>query len=111
MGDVITIAKGVVEIGFSAAAVISVFVMLWVGYYKLIPAVAVLTAATNQLVETVRGLSAKADTLGGRQEEYMQNHATHAQMAVDMHSTCIVHGKQLDEFNRRLQAVETKLGV
>lgn len=104
MDNYVTIAKGIIEIGFAAASALTVLGLLIFHQYRLVPIMNALVYSSQKLIESADKLAADFNSHHGVMD-------THHQNALDMHKTCREHGSQIDDLSNRLARIEGRIGV
>ena len=106
MKEGIELGKAIVELGFSAAAMILVLGLVVWHQYRLAPIMNALVYSSQRLIESADKLSADLNAHDTTVNGVVQSTIQHAK---DTHATCISHGDQLDDILLRLSKLEGRL--
>lgn len=104
--DMIMLGKAVVELGFSAAAMLLVIGLVIWHQYRIAPIMTALVYSSQRLIESADALSRDLDKHNGSVADVLPGVI---QRSKDMHDTCREHGSQLDDISKRLARVEGAL--
>ncbi len=100
--NIISLGKAIVELGFSAAAMLLVIGLVVWHQYRIVPIMNALVYSSQRLIES-------ADKLAEGFDGHHTMMSSHDKRAEDMHVTCREHGKQIDELSNRLARMEGRL--
>jgi len=104
--DMVAVGKGIIELGFSAAAMLLVLGLLIWHQYRLAPIMTALVYSSQRLIESADALAADMQTHDKTVNGVV---TTTVQYAQDTRETCLDHGKKIDDIINRLATLEGRL--